>query len=364
MPEPWPDFADSADAAPVFWNERGKLWFFWGSPRLLGALPFQYMTSTDNGATWSAVEYPHFAGPVGYYTPQPINSVVRSADGTIYLPVDAKGGTSVLFATSDNGKTWRDTGGRTGGRHTTLEIAKDGALVGWGGKNTNLDGFMPKATSRDGGKTWQLSKTPFQPLGSGQRPSIIRLASGNLFFVADNGHRGDGAFVAISKDDGENWTRRELPGIKTVGYVTATQGPDGVIHIVMSKNHPDYHIELNEAWVINGGPEAAPVDSVTHVKSYREGKRCTWSAGVTNDGRYLLDGVQTFYYPDGRKQWEATFQAGRRVGTETLWAPDGKKRWEKSYSADGEWTWRIFDREGRQTAESNWKGKVLLDAKF
>jgi hypothetical protein len=339
MPEPWPDFADAADAAPVFWNDHGKLWFFWGCPRLLGAIPFQYMTSDDNGATWSAVQYPHFTGPVGYYTPQPINSVVRAADGTIYLPVDAKGGTSVVFATSDSGKTWRDTGGRTGGRHTTLEIAKDGALVGWGGKNTNLDGFMPKAISRDGGKTWQLSKTPFKPLGSGQRPSIIRLASGRLFFVADVGHRGDGAFVALSDDDGETWTQRALPGIKTVGYVTATQAPDEMIHIVTSKNQPDYHLELNEAWVLQGGPEA------TH-------------------GRRLLNGVQTFSYPNGGKQWAVSFKDGRRVGTETWWGLDGRKRWEKIYADDGVWTWRIFDRAGHVTAESKWKGKNLLDARF
>src|ERR1700722_12566120 len=100
-------------------------------------MPFQYMTSTDSAATGDPVQYPPFSGPVCYYTPQPINSIVRGSDGTIYLPVDAKGGTSVVFATSDGGKTWRDTGGRTGGRHTTLEIAKDGSLVGWGGKNTN-----------------------------------------------------------------------------------------------------------------------------------------------------------------------------------------------------------------------------------
>jgi len=347
MPEPWPDFADAADAAPVFWNNRGKLWLFWGCPRLLGALPFQYMTSTDNGATWGPVQYPHFVGPVGYYTPQPINSVVRSSDGTIYLPVDAKGGTSVVFATNDEGRTWRDTGGRTGGRHTTLEIARDGALAGWGGKNTNLDGFMPKATSRDGGKTWQLSKTPFKPLGSGQRPSIIRLRSGRLFFVADwsqrkaPGPRREGAFVAISDDDGETWTQRDLPGFTTVGYVTATQAPNGVIHIVTSKNAPDYHVELNEAWVVKGGPE-----------------------DDTPANRYLLDGVQTFKFPNGKKQWEATFKAGRRIGTETRWDNGGRKRWEKTWSGEGAWTWRIFDAQGRQTAESKWKGKDLIDARF
>ncbi len=361
LPEPWPDFADAADAAPVFWNDHGKLWFFWGSPRLLGALPFQYMTSNDNGATWSEVHYPHLNGPVGYYTPQPINSIVRAADGTIYMPVDAKGGTSVLFASSDNGQTWRDTGGRTGGRHTTLEIAKDGALVGWGGKNTNLDGFMPKATSRDGGKTWQLSKTPFKPLGSGQRPSIIRLASGRLFLVADwslrkaKEPRREGAFAAISDDDGETWKQRDLPGITTVGYTTATQAPNGVIHVVTSKNKPDYDLELNETWVIEGGPEESAAAKVHGVKSYREaypdGKlKATWSAGYATDNRYLLDGPQTFDYHNGKKQWEANFSAGHRVGTETWWDANGRKVWEKSYGAGGEWTWRY------ENSESKWKG--------
>ncbi|HEY3840808.1 MAG TPA: SUMF1/EgtB/PvdO family nonheme iron enzyme [Bryobacteraceae bacterium] len=363
MPEPWPDFADSADAAPVFWNEHGKLWFFWGSPRLLGAMPFQYMTSNDNGATWSAVRYPHFSGPVGYYTPQPINSIVRAADGTIYLPVDAKGGTSVLFATSDGGKTWRDTGGRTGGRHTTLEIARDGALVGWGGKNTNLEGWMPKATSRDGGKTYELSKTPFKPLGSGQRPSVIRLKSGRLFFVADwslrktKEPRREGAFVAVSDDDGVTWTQRDLPGITTVGYTTATQAPNGIIHVVTSKNKPDYDIELNEAWVMEGGPETSVEAAVTGVKSSRE-KQATWSGGYTSDHRYLLDGPQVFYFANGKKQWEANFKAGRHVGMETLWDENGRQIWQKTYSSDGAWTWRFG------SAMSTWKGKDLVDAKF
>ena len=132
MPEPWPNFPDAAEAAPVFWNDRGRLWLFFGSPRLMGAPPFQFMTSTDNGRIWSEVQFANLQGPVGPYTPQPINSVVRAAAGTSYLPVDAKGGTSVLFASKDEGKTWYDTGGRTGGRHTTLVEGKDGSLIGIG----------------------------------------------------------------------------------------------------------------------------------------------------------------------------------------------------------------------------------------
>jgi hypothetical protein len=371
MPDPWPDFADAADAAPVFWNEHGALWFFFGSPRLIGAPPFQYMTSKDNGATWSDVRFPDLQGPVGPYTPQPINSIVRAHDGTIYLPVDGKGSTSVLFATRDNGKTWYDTGGRTAGRHTTLVLGKDGSLIGIGGKNSNIDGKMPVAISKDGGKTYTKSATEFLPLGSGQRPSVIRLASGRLFFVADYmvrkgpGPKREGAFVALSEDDGATWSKRELPGITTVGYVTATQGPNGVIHIVTSHNQPhDVNIDLNESWALLGGPEQS--DTQVHdVKSYHEEfskkPRCTWSAGLSDAGNYLLDGKQTFYYETGRKQWEATFRAGRKVGTETLWKPDGVKQWERIYEPGNRWTWSVYDGAGHLQAQSRWQGKDLTD---
>ncbi|HWB84845.1 MAG TPA: SUMF1/EgtB/PvdO family nonheme iron enzyme [Bryobacteraceae bacterium] len=372
-PEPWPDFADAADAAPVYWNDHGRMWLFFGSPRLVGAPPFQYMTSMDNGATWSAVVMPNLLGPVGDYTPQPINSVVRTSTGAIFLPVDGKGGSSVLFTTTDDGKTWHDSGGRTGGRHTTLVIGKDGSLMGFGGKNTNIDGFMPKSISTDGGKTYVKSKTPFLPLGSGQRPSIIRLASGRLFFVADNHNRPTkreipGAFVALSDDDGVTWQKRALPPeITSVGYVTATQGPNGIIHIVTSKTRPhEINIDLNEAWVREGGPEVPTPDTVSEVKSYRENypngsARVTWSGGVAPDGRFLLQGEQTFYYPNGRKQWESSYKAGKKTGTETFWNTRGQKEWDREYQNDGTYSWRIFDPAGHITAESRWKGKDLVE---
>jgi formylglycine-generating enzyme required for sulfatase activity len=345
MPEPWPDLPDAADAAPVFWNDRGRLWFFFGSPRLLGGPPFQFMTSTDNGATWSPLQLANLRGPVGKFTAQPINSVVRAQDSAIYLPVDGAGSNSVLFASNDEGKTWRDTGGRTAGRHTTLVIGKDSSLIGFGGKNSEIEGFMPKSISRDGGKTYQTSKTPFHPLGSGQRPSVIRLRSGRLFFVGDLfdkkklGAQGAGALVALSDDEGETWQSRQLPNIVTVGYTTATQAPNGVIHIVTSKNEPPLHIELNEAWILQGGPE----DSEAR-------------------GQYRLQGTQTFYYPNHRKQWEVNYNQGRKTGVETYWDEDGRKRWERRYSSDGQWTWSIFDAAGKITAESRWKGKELIEA--
>jgi hypothetical protein len=54
--------------------------------------------------------------------------------------------------------------------------------------------------------------------------------AGQLFFVADKnklGPNGAGAFVALSNDDGVTWQKRQLPGMVTVGYTTATQAPNG-----------------------------------------------------------------------------------------------------------------------------------------
>jgi hypothetical protein len=90
------------------------------------------------------------------------------------------------------------------------------------------------------------------------------------------GPEGAGVIVALSDDDGETWKTRQLPGIVTAGYTTAAQAPNGVIHIVTSKNVPPEHIELNEAGVLEGGPEL-PEPA----------------------GQFRLEGKQTFKYPNG-----------------------------------------------------------------
>lgn len=375
MPEPWPDFADGADAAPVFWKDQGKVWFFWGCRSLIGGPPFQYMTSTDNGASWSAVHVPTFEGSVGEFTPQPINSVVQTRDGTIYLAVDGEGANSALFATSNAGQTWRDTGGRTGARHTTFVLGRDGAIIGFGGKSANIEGFSPKSITRDGGKSYVVSKMPFQHLMGGQRPSVIQLASGRLFFVSDSFPsrpfpRRPGAFVALSDDDGETWTTRDLPGISTVGYVTAIQTQNGVIHFVTSKTRPaPLHVELSELWVLQGGPEIPVAAEMRDVRAFKEGHanqqpKSEWSAGIASDGNYRLHGCQIFYHENGQKQWEANFTAGHPSGREAYWDAAGRKQWERVHSPNGTWIWRTYDSAaGRQTAESTWVGKIMVDGR-
>ena len=207
---------------------------------------------------------------------------------------------------------------------------------------------------------------------------MIRLASGRLFFVADYNpnhekhiHK-DGAYVALSDDDGKTWKLKRLPAdILTVGYVTATQGPDGMIHIVTSKNTVNYEIELNEAWILSDGEFGVAragnrlgQSRSTSRSGPTENSKAEWGTARASDGRVLLEGPQTFYFENGAPQWTATFHLGKKVGDEVSIAPTASKEWTKSYSTDGTWTWRIFDESGKQTAESHWRGKTLVDADF
>jgi hypothetical protein len=135
-----------------------------------------------------------FESVIGPYSSQPINSAFRGPDDTIYLGVDGKESTSELFASSDNGRTWFDTGGRTLGRHSSFVMLDDKrTILACGGKNADIEGFMPKAISRDFGRSWQVGKSPLSSLGGGQRPSLIKLATGRLLYAGDLRHKAEPA---------------------------------------------------------------------------------------------------------------------------------------------------------------------------
>jgi len=400
---PWPDFLDANDEAPVIWNDDGVLWLFWGCPRQDQGYPFQWVKSSDNGATWSEVHFPLFESRIGPYSAQPINSAFRDSNGTIYLAVDGSHSpiTSELFASRDDGKTWYDTGGRTYGRHSTFVILKDDVIMAYGGKQAQINGFHPQSISTNGGRTYTITASPLPALGGGTRASLIKLASGRLFYVADMhlsayhklspqqcppGFAGDGSYVGLSDDNGKTWKIRKLTGgntlgedgkpvkVNTVSYVTACQSADGMIHVVTSHNRPDLHFTLNEAWILQSDDTANRRSVFTEhakmragtVKEYREnypdGKlKVSWSAGICEDGRYLLDGRETWYYQNGRKQWQADYRAGEKIGTETYWSSEGRKQWRRVYHKDGTYDWTIWRPDGTVKARSHWRGKKLLD---
>jgi hypothetical protein len=415
MPDPLVDIPDANDHAPLLWTDwtkGGRLCLFWGSPRIAqGAFPFQWVTSDDSGAIWSEVRYPFFPGPVGAHTRQPINTAVLGLDGTLYVASDALGASSVLWGTRDNGETWHDTVGRSAGRHTTYCLLKDGRLLGMGGKNSDLGGFMPKVISADGGKTWVKSKTPFSPLSFNQRPSVLRLTSGRLFMAGDfqpnKGERSpvitnSGAYVALSDDQGETWRTKLIPVAQphedervqqapTLGYSAAQQAPNGLIHLITTMNDPCLHFEMNEAWILSDvDAKATDADlmpsntkSLTDIKPFEEKYasgtiRATWQAGVGDDGRYLLTGDEAWFFESGRQHYEARYVMGQKIGTETLYRPDGSVEWQRQYRPDGSHVWTQYWESGQKKAQSAWRnlhaegpaklwdrtGKLISDVTF
>ncbi|MBM3934491.1 MAG: hypothetical protein FJ319_09350 [SAR202 cluster bacterium] len=410
----WPEYFYSAqdviEESPGMLHNNGAIWHITGGVSMHG-VPFKWIESTDNGATWGQTRFPVLEGPLGAYDAQPINSHWRGADGTLYVTTDARGGSSALWASTDGGKTWRDTGGRTHGRHTTFAELADGRILGMGGKTSEYEGFMPRSLTADGGKTWEKLKTHFSPGAFNQRPSLLRLKSGRLFFACDaQPNRGAspmkerGTLVALSDDNGETWHIKTLAAAQihdahahgkdtgkesgwhsapehhenTLGYSVATQSPDGVIHLVTSTNHPCLHFEMNEAWILekdnqpqSPAPTAVGV-SEKHVERHLNGNpRVTWSDASDSRGGLLLHGIETWHYEDGTPQYEVRYVSGLKTGTETYCYPSGKVKWTKEWqpakggthptgltSTDRTMVWTQYWSNGNVKAQSRWRNNV------
>lgn len=411
----WPsrllDFADVNDVAPLLWNDNGKIWMFFSCLHLDATYPFQWRTSEDNGATWSATRYPVFKNRVDPHTPQPIASAFRDKNGTIYMACDGLGPESLLFASKDEGETWYDTGGRTNGRHSVFVPLKDGSIAAYGGKHTDIDDFMPKSISKDGGKTWVYSPTPFPALGTNQRPSILRLQSGHLFFASDL-QRLDGfqlpvfnergSLVALSEDEGKTWHIKKLPGGEehesemhrmamrggTLGYSIARQSPNGMIHLIGTMTDHCLHYEFNEAWLLSDEElddkflmitKASSIDQIEQYLEYwPDGTiRLEYQGGIADDGRFLMHGKEKWYHSNGSLQYEGEYELGQKIGTKSWWDNMGQKTWEWNYTGDGD-TWQQWWPNGNIKAESVWvngrcegmantwdiNGKLIQEAQF
>ena len=356
LPTPVIDFPDVNDVSPLLWRNGNKIYLFWGNIHLHGGYPFQWMESDDNGKTFSEVKYPVIKSVVDGYSPQPVSSIFKDTDGTIYLASDGIGAKTFLWASSDGGKSWYDTGGRTGGRHTAIVPLKNGDFYGVGGKKSDINGFMPISISKDKGKNWAISQSVFPALGGGQRPALIRLNDGKLLYAGDfeskeglrpKGISGTGAFVALSADEGKTWRIKRIPGtlksVKeetaavmkggTIGYVSLVQCENGMIHLTTSENAPAIDFEFNEAWILNK-KEDTDDDSVlmkssakfikkqqTFEEKYPNGQlkyRC--SGGLDNNNLFLLNGKETWYYKNGNLEYEANYNLGKKTGLEKFYS--------------------------------------------
>jgi hypothetical protein len=380
-PELFFDSRDYNDQSGLLWLDGSTIRFFGGGRN--NPFPFKMAASTDNGASWM-ISFPQLDQPAKDYTPQPIVNAFRNPASAMFFAMDAAENESFLWRSEDNGIHWHDMGGRTSARHSTIIPLDENTLLSIGGKNTAVNGYTPENVSANWGETWsEATQSPFAALGGNQRPSLIRLANGHLCFVSDSYHRkqekapagwtlGEGAFIAISKDNGATWRMKQLPvelphesdrKNGTLGDATARQGPNGVIHILATMTHPCLHYELNEAWVFSDAGDIAPEISGGKIEKFSEkypsGKlRVAWSARICPGGRYLLEGKETSFYEDGRPEHEATYVSGRKTGSETFWSEDGAKVWRWNHHLNkNSATWTQYWSNGRKRIKSNWNTK-------
>ncbi len=382
LPELFFKFQNYNDQSGLLWNDNGTIRFFGGGRALSDWSPFKMAVSTNNGSTWT-LSLPQLNQPAKDYTAQPITSAFRGGDGAIYFAMDGNKAQSFLWRSTDDGIHWQQMSGRTGGRHSSIvPLDNNGDLLSIGGKNASINGWSPENSSTNWGAIWSKSvESPFPPLGSAQRPSMIRLADGNLFFVSDawlqkkdqappkGWTNGNGCFVAISTNNGVSWHVKQLPvqlpnhqyrKYGTLGYVTARQAPNGVIHVLTTETQPCLHYELNEAWINSDAGDVTPETTGGIVKNFSEnypnGKtRSEWSARICPHGRYLLDGKETDYYEDGSKQHEVTYTNGRKTGIETFWSPQGNKVWSWSHDLTNNTSvWTQYWPNGSMKSQSSW----------
>ena len=288
-----PDRNDHASA--LLWDGEETLYHFNGlsSDATWGKLALIMRTSADNGVTWSKARI--INADHGLRN-MPIASVFMTQEGYIVLPCDAAtggDGGSAVHISRDAGKTWVDPGrgrpkptfeeGEAGawiaGIHTCITQLEDGSLLAFG-RGDAIKGLMPMSRSSDMGETWTYGPSPFPPIGGGQRPVLRRLQEGPLLFAsfaavlpitdaAGQGRIVSGLFSALSYDNGQTWTLYRLitddgpqrqvdgggnTGVFTLGpdsaeprgYLACTQTPDGVIHLISSKQYYAFNLKWLE----------------------------------------------------------------------------------------------------------------------
>ncbi len=251
------DVPDVNDHAPALLC-HGKRVYHFSNQALSGWVDAAVImrVSEDSGATWSA---PRIILPRrrDRRNPHSLHMPVcafATRSGVLGLVLDAGGGRSCLAVSKDGGESWRLTEGLIAGIHAATAEPDDGRLIAFGrGPDP-----MPVSVSTDLGRTWQVRKTPFGPIGVGQKAAALRLASGALLLCGPDTHKPPrtgrrGTFAALSDDGGKTWAHvRHLPGVG--GYLSAAQAPNGVIHVFGTRMTC---AAFNERWLREGRPLAA-----------------------------------------------------------------------------------------------------------
>ncbi|MHC4623230.1 MAG: SUMF1/EgtB/PvdO family nonheme iron enzyme [Planctomycetota bacterium] len=274
------DAPDRNDHGHAMWFDgEEKIYHFQGLADTVRNVALVMRTSSDNGATWSQPQIIAGHGP----SRMPVESVFRTKEGFYAISCDK--GPNILWISRDQGISWTHPGGSIRGKHATAVQLSDGRLMALG-RERDIDGKMPMSISGDIGRTWDYSASEFPPVSWGQRAVLLRLKEGPLLFASfcnkmmitnasGRQHEVSGLFATVSFDEGKSWPHKRLVtddgparqvgslngepiimsphNTESVGYLAVCQTPDGVIHLLTSRQH----YALNLKWVMTL-PPAAP----------------------------------------------------------------------------------------------------------
>jgi formylglycine-generating enzyme required for sulfatase activity len=304
----------------LFNDRSGKLYLFngLGTDYSWEKLALCTATSTDNGVTWQ----PRIINPYHGKHHQVVAGPIKTRERYIIVSGDANPG-SAIHISRDDGRTFVDPGanrpepsfadGTTGawiaGIHCGFVQLLNGDLLAFGRSN-DINGYMPRSLSTDMGENWTYSASLFQPIGGGQRCVLLRLeysygerlggtvdgpilmlsfGSGTMLNGEHQLEGCSGMFAAISYDECQTWTDKKLisnlQGSDSVfldgggntgwftmsrteaeprGYLSATQSPDGVIHVCSSR----LYYAFNLAWI---DPAFTPKPQLLKADLYPDG---------------------------------------------------------------------------------------------
>ncbi len=332
---PFWDPPDRNDTALSLWfDDKNKIYHFnsMSVSSNWARMAVVMRTSTDSGATWSRpwLILPEHTG--GHQLSEPVFAM---KDGTIVISVD---GGDTLWMSTDKGLTWSNPGGDIAGMHTAVDQLGDGRLVAFS-RRGDIDGRMPISISSDGGKTFTYSASEFSPIGGGQRPVLLKLREGPLFFASFanlNGvsqvpvtitdsqgskHQAKELFAAVSLDDGKTWPFKRVVapdgpkqfaectdgGVVTVGglssehrgYMSVCQGLDGVIHLISSRQHYAFNLK----WLMIPPPPPPPPVRIKHQVETFKGPDFDlegwadykgYTGGFNGSGRYAISSIMAY----------------------------------------------------------------------
>ena len=130
-----------------------------------------------------------------------------------------------------------------------------------------------------------------------------------------------------------------------------------MIRLIISMNDPCMHFEFNEAWILHGSGqykyESQNTGKIQNTKVYTEyypdgSIKLEYSGGTADDGKFLLDGIESWYYPDGNIQRKSIYRLGKKTGTEEYYSEDCKKLW----------CWEYFDAAASVCKTFHSSGKI------